>query len=116
MSATFLLMASAIAMGQADQAGCKDHPLFPSRMPDYRLGDCKVEEFGVCEFYVTKGAKIPVEGKFTYLSCNYTGPRANEPSALAVVRNYENAIKKVGGTILQSVPTWWVNGKIVKDG
>ena len=69
------------------------------------------------EFW-TKNArvKVPVEGKFTFITYRFTGARGTEPSGLAVVRNYENAIRKVGGTILESVPTWWVNAKIVKDG
>jgi outer membrane protein OmpA-like peptidoglycan-associated protein len=116
MSALLLLLATGVAAQQPDKKGCNDHPLFPTRMPDYRIGDCKVEAFGVYEFFVTKGPKIPVEGKFTFISYNFTGERANEPSGLAIVRNYENAIRKVGGTILQSDPQRWVNGKIVKDG
>lgn len=116
VSAAFLLMNATIAVGQADRAGCKDHPLFPSRMPGYRIEACKVEDFGVYEFSSMKGAKPPVEGKFTFITYSFTGPDANEPSGLAVVRNYENALKKVGGTILQSDPQRWVNGKIVKDG
>jgi OmpA-OmpF porin, OOP family len=111
-----ILSSAGIAAQQADYKDCQDHPLFPTRMPEYRISDCKVEDFGVYEFFVTKGPKIPVEGKFTFITYSYTGPRANEPSALAIVRNYENAIKKVGGQILQIVPTWWVNAKIVKDG
>jgi outer membrane protein OmpA-like peptidoglycan-associated protein len=125
MKKTFIVLTAAgilglaLASGAAAQVGdykdCKDHPLFPTRMPEYRIADCKIEEFGVYEFYVTKGGpKIPVEGKFTYIAYAFTGEDTKEPSALAVVRNYENAIKKAGGTILQSVPTWWVNGKIVK--
>lgn len=116
MSVLFILVATNAVAQQADSKGCKDHPLFPTRMPEYRLGSCKVEAFGVYEFYATKGPKIPVEGKFTYICYNFTGERANEPSGLAVVRNYENAIQKVGGTILQIDPQRWVNGKIVKDG
>jgi len=116
VSAAFLLMTVASAVGQADMAGCKDHPLFPSRMPGYRIEACKVEDFGVYEFSSMKGAKTPVEGKFTFLTYSFTGKDADEPSGLAVVRNYENALKKVGGTILQSDPQRWVNGKIVKDG
>jgi OOP family OmpA-OmpF porin len=115
LSAVLLFAATGIFALQ-DRAGCADHPLFPTRMPEYRIGSCKVEAFGVYEFFVTKGPKTPVEGKFTYIAYNFTGPRANEPSGLAVVRNYENAIRKAGGTILQSDPQRWVNGKIVKDG
>jgi OOP family OmpA-OmpF porin len=115
MSAMVLLLAPGLA-AQSDAAGCKDHPLFPTRMPDYRIAACKVEDFGVYEFFATKGPKTPVEGKFTFLTYSFTGERASEPSGLAIVRNYENAIRKVGGTILQSDPQRWVNGKIVKDG
>ena len=99
-----------------DAKNCQDHPLFPTRMPDYRISDCKVEEFGIYEFFVAKGPKTPVEGKFTFITYTYTGVRTSEPSAVAVVRNYENAIKKAGGTIVGSVPTWWVNGKITQGG
>lgn len=114
--AMLLVCAMGASAQTADRADCKDHALFPTRMPDYRIASCKVEEFGVYEFYATKGPKTPVEGKFTFLTYVFTGPRPNEPSGLAVVRNYENAIQKVGGTILQKDPQRWVNGKVVKDG
>jgi OOP family OmpA-OmpF porin len=116
MSAAILLGLTGMAAQQPDSKDCRDHPLFPTRMPEYRISDCKIEAFGVYEFFAMKGPKTPVEGKFTFIAYTFTGQKANEPSGLAVVRNYENAIKKAGGTILQSVPTWWVNGKIVKDG
>ena len=115
-SAVVLVLAPGVAAQEPDRAGCNDHPLFPNRMPEYRLAACKIEDFGVYEFFVTKGPKTPVEGKFTFLTYAFTGPKPNEPSAVAVVKNYESAIQKVGGTILGSVPNWWVNGKIVKDG
>jgi len=110
------LLAILPAFAQADKAGCADHPLFPTRMPGYVLSNCKVEEYGVFDFSFTPNVeKLPVEGKFTFII--YSIPdRKGEASALAVVRNYENAIRKVGGTIVKSDPTRRVNGKIVKDG
>jgi outer membrane protein OmpA-like peptidoglycan-associated protein len=116
MSALFLLPATGVAAQQPDKKGCLDHPLFPTRMPGYVLSYCKVEEYGVFDFSFTPNVeKLPVEGKFTFII--YSIPdRKDEPSALAIVRNYENAILKVGGTILKSDPTRRVNGKIVKDG
>jgi OmpA-OmpF porin, OOP family len=114
--AAFLLITAASALGQADMAGCTDHALFPTRMAQYRIEACKVEDFGVYQFSSLKGPKTSVEGKFTFITYSFTGPDASEPSGLAVVRNYENALKKVGGTIVQSDPQRWVNGKIVKDG
>jgi outer membrane protein OmpA-like peptidoglycan-associated protein len=116
MSALLFLLAIGVAAQQPDSKDCKDHPLFPTRMPEYRIETCKVEDFGVYEFFATKGPKTPVEGKFTFITYAFTGQRTSEPSGLAVVRNYENAIQKVGGSILQSVPERWVNGKIVKAG
>jgi outer membrane protein OmpA-like peptidoglycan-associated protein len=116
MSALFLLPATGVAAQQPDSKGCKDHPLFPTRMPGYSISYCKVEEFGMFDFSFTPNVeKLPIEGKFTLIFYDIAN-RQDEPSPLAVVRNYENAILKVGGTILKSDPTRRVNGKIVKDG
>lgn len=111
-----VLFLSTDVLAQGDKAGCKDHPLFPTRMPDYRIESCKVEDYGRYEFWVTKGPKVPVEGRFTFITYEYTGPRGNEPSPLAVIKNYENAITAAGGTILQSNPTWWINAKFEQKG
>lgn len=113
----FLSLSAASLFAQpADNTACKDHSLFPTRMPDYRIENCKTEDFGTYDFFVTKGPKTRVEGKFTFITFAFTGPRNKEPNGLAVVRNYENAIRKVGGTIMQSDANRWVNGKIINDG
>jgi OmpA-OmpF porin, OOP family len=116
MSSLFIMLATGLQAQQKDWGSCKDHPLFPSRMPEYRIENCKIEDFGAYEFYVTKGPKTRVEGRFTFITYAYTGQRTGEPSGLAVIRNYDNAIRKVGGEIIQTVPDRWVNGKITKDG
>jgi OOP family OmpA-OmpF porin len=102
----------------ADKVACTDHALFPTRMPAYELVDCKTEEYGTYAYQTTSNAKAktPVEGKFTVITYSYTGPRGGEPSALAMVRNYEAAIAKVGGSVVYSDPARWVTGKVVKDG
>jgi OmpA-OmpF porin, OOP family len=110
------LCVSFVSAQAQDKPGCKDHPLIPTRMPEYSLTDCKVEEFGVYNFKQQKGKTLAIEGKFTFITYSYTGPKASEPSPVAVLRNYENAIKKVGGTIVETFPNYWVNAKIVKDG
>lgn len=115
VSFLILWQASAFAAQQTDKAGCKDHPLFPTRMQDYVIENCKTEDFGAYDFQTTKGPKNRVEGKFTFITYAFTGQKGTEQSGLSVVRNYENAIQKVGGTIEQSDPERWVNGKIVKD-
>jgi len=114
---TTVLLAVTPAHAQTDKAGCSDHPLFPTRMPGYYIEACKVEEFGRYEFFTVKPPKVPAEGRFTFITYTVID-RKSEPSALAVVKNYENAIRKVGGTNLQTDAnsSWWVNAKIVRDG
>ncbi|MBS1198710.1 MAG: OmpA/MotB domain protein [Proteobacteria bacterium] len=99
----------------ADKRGCSDHPLFPTRMPDYFLADCKMTAFEKFDFFVLKGPKHTETGKFFSLTYNIND-RKNEQSGLAIVRNYENAITKIGGTIVASDPQRWVNGKLMVDG
>ncbi len=117
LSASAALVAVSPSFAQTDKAGCSDHPLFPTRMPGYHIEACKVEEFGRYEFFTPKPPKRSVEGKFTFVTYRITD-RKNEASGLAVVRNYEGALRKVGATNLQTDAnsTWWVNGKILKDG
>lgn len=104
------------ALAQVDYKECKDHPLFPTRMPGYFIRDCKTEEFGRYEFWTDNArVKNPMEGKFTFITYGLIDKK-NEPSAVAIVRNYEAAILKAGGKILYKNPTWWVNGKFTKDG
>lgn len=110
----FLLL-SGSAMASNDKPGCKDHPLFPTRMPDYWLQDCMTNDFDRYEFFTLKGPKHPEEGKFTVITYTLEN-RKNEQSGIAVVRNYENAIKKIGGRIENIDPQRWVNGKVVVDG
>jgi OmpA-OmpF porin, OOP family len=116
VSTVLFISAAAAAQAQTpDKPGCKDHPLLPTRMPGFRIADCKVQDFGVYEFKKTQGRVNPVEGKFTYLNYEFTGQPDAMPSALAVLRNYENAIKKLGGTLQQTVPGYWTNGNIIQD-
>jgi outer membrane protein OmpA-like peptidoglycan-associated protein len=111
------LLVAVPAFAQTDKAGCKDHPLFPTRMPGYSISACKVEEFGRYEFFTLKPPRFPVEGRFTFITYA-VADRKSEPSGLAVVRNYEAALRKVGATDLHTDPngTWWVNAKVVKGG
>jgi len=75
-----------------------------------------MEEFGKYDFWTENAkVKVPVEGKFTFITYRVTDAK-KQPSGVAVVQNYENAILKAGGKILHKVPNWWVNGVITKNG
>jgi len=40
-----LCLAIPATAAQPDKPGCVDHPLFPTRMPEYRLKECFTREF-----------------------------------------------------------------------
>jgi len=86
-------------------------------MPGYSISACKIEEFGRYEFFTLKPPRFPVEGRFTFITYA-VADRKGEPSGLAVVRNYEAALRKVGASDLHTDTngSWWVNARVVKDG
>ena len=98
-----------------DKKGCVDHPVFPTRMPGYNISNCETKDFDAFTFETGKKDKTSVEGRLTKIAYSIED-RSKEPSGLAVVRNYENAIKSVQGTVLFIDKDRFVNGKIVKDG
>jgi outer membrane protein OmpA-like peptidoglycan-associated protein len=98
-----------------DKPGCSDHPLFPTRMPNYQIERCEAKEFDAYTFRVANGKKQSVEGKFTYI-LYAVDDRKNDQSGVAVVRNYENALKKIGGAVQASDPQRWMTGSVVVDG
>lgn len=115
-AALVVLLASGSALAvRPDKAGCADHPLFPTRMPNYYIAACEAKEFTAWPFKLQRGKTRIVEGKYTFITYA-VDDRKDDQSGVAVVRNYENALKKVGGTIADSVPNWWVNGTVVVDG
>jgi OmpA-OmpF porin, OOP family len=93
----FFLMAG-VAFAEKDVEGSKDHPLI-TRMPDYYISNYEVSEFGAFDPTVIGGKEVHWEGK--KYSIDYSrneGGRAI--SMLQIVRNYEAAVKKIGGKIL----------------
>jgi len=116
ITSAFLFIASGLAIAaDANKKGCTDHPLFPTRMPGYSIADCETKDFDTANFETGKREKTKVEGRRTKLTYRIED-RSKEPSGVAVVRNYENAIKSVQGTVLFIDGNRIVNGKIVKDG
>jgi outer membrane protein OmpA-like peptidoglycan-associated protein len=106
---------AATAFAEPDKKGCTDPALFPVRMPDYYISDCKSADFEAYDFYAPKGKKIRQEGKFTFVTYTISKGKA-EPAAVAILRNYENALTKIGGTVAGTLPNNWVNGSVVLDG
>lgn len=115
--AVFVLAIPANAAEQKDLAGCKDLPLFPNRMPGYFIQKCEHQDFGFYEFFTVKPPKKRVEGEVNMVYYRVYDKQP-ERSGLEIVRNYENAMKKIGASIHGKDPnqTWWVNGIATIDG
>lgn len=93
-----LLAVAAPAFAQEDEAGLKDHPLL-ARMPGYFINDGQVLDFGALDLTLPDDTTRHVEGKFTRLQY-ILKDGARNPGAVAVARNYGNALKARGGTVL----------------
>ncbi len=102
----------AAAQGSKDVKGSSDHPMFKNRMPDYYISSYQKQGFGSFEFATQP--QTEVEG--TYYKINYyLDNAANHPGALAIRRNYENAIKAVGGEVVFTKDPYTVM-KVNRDG
>ena len=101
------------ALAQQDKAGSKDHPLF-SRMPGFYIAVYEESDFNAHTFWDENRNQINVEGH--YFQIGYEPQEgANQPSPLQIHRNYENAIRKIGGTVLFSNDEYSFM-RLVKDG
>ena len=77
----------------------KDHPLF-TRMPGSWIRGCTQKEFDLYTFNIGKGKTVQVEGKFWKITYYPQATATSKPSELQILRNFENAVRKLGGTAL----------------
>lgn len=93
------------ALQDAPECKGKDHPLF-SRMPHFFLShhtSCQENQFGDYRFHVNEKEQVAVEGKQYLFTYNFDRDSGRPlPSALQLVRNYTNAIERIGGKVLAS--------------
>jgi OmpA-OmpF porin, OOP family len=95
----FVACIGATASYAQDVPNSSDHPLFPNRMPGYSISVYQQQAFSSYSFR-TKPPQV-VEGKYTRIHYYLKDPQQN-PGGLAIRRNYENAIKSVGGEVVYS--------------
>ncbi|MGQ9777955.1 MAG: OmpA family protein, partial [Thermodesulfobacteriota bacterium] len=101
------------AFAQEDVRGSKDHPMF-TRMDNFYIIHYQEEKFAEADFRDEKGKEIKVEGKF-YKIDYHIKKGVTPPSGLQVLRNHENAIKKIGGVkVFQKSDDIWL--KLDKGG
>lgn len=96
---TAFLACPLLLFGQADVRGSSDHPLFPNRMPGYRISHYQQQAFSSYRFR-TRPVTV-IEGKYTRIHY-YLNNTSEHPGELGIRRNYENAIKAVGGEVVHT--------------
>ncbi len=113
-----LLLSSTISLAQ-DAEGCKEHPMFPNRMANFILSECK-SNFDAVDFNLAAGGTtmISKEGTTTTIRYDFNAESGQQkPSVLQIFRNYEAAAKKIGGTtVFLSVGEINAVFKILKNG
>lgn len=108
-----LLIAGIALAKEPDSEGAKDPPLF-NRLPGYYIQRYEERDFDTHNFLV-KGKETSVEGHL-YSILYSKQPEGKEASRIQILRNYENAVTKIGGTVLTSNSDGSSYMKLVKDG
>lgn len=95
----FLLVCPGLSIAaDPDLKGSKDHPLI-SRMPNFHITEYKEAEFDAYQFFDQDKKRIRIEGHL--YSIRYTLDKgATEPGELKIRRNYQDALKKIGGQVI----------------
>jgi len=99
MLVMFGVLSASPALAQGDVKGSSDHPLFPNRMPGHRISVYQHQEFASYSFRTRPAT--PIEGRYTRIHYYLENVNQN-PGGLAIRRNYEDAIKAIGGTVVYS--------------
>jgi OmpA-OmpF porin, OOP family len=102
---------------QEDAAGSKDPALF-TRMPGYHIYRYDDLQFDKYEFRISNEKTQVVEGHHLFILYDLNND-VQVPSPLQTVRNYSNAIKKVGGQLIYEFEDGGMQNvilKLVKNG
>ena len=90
------LMLGFTLFAQEDAESCKDHPMF-NRMPNTYIIECS-KNFNEMEIQTASQTFVSKEGMKTFINYAYdTEKPGTPPSFFQIVKNYENAVIKLGG-------------------
>lgn len=103
-------------IAQQDAEGSKDPALF-TRMPGYHIYRCDDLQFDKYEFKISDSKTQTVEGHSLFIMYDLND-NVQAPSPLQTVRNYTNAVKKIGGQVVYEWDDAGPNAvlKVVKNG
>lgn len=113
------LFAANLYAVQKDDPKCQDHPMF-TRMPGYWIHGCDHKQFDGVDFKIADKGKVTqtihVEGELWMVRYYPQADMKSKPSELQIFRNFENAIRKQGGTLIGTTDRKRQVYKLVKDG
>ena len=113
-----LLSANVYAL-QKDDPKCQDHPLF-TRMPNYWIHGCDHKQFDGADFKMVEKGKVKetihVEGELWVVRYYPQSDLKDKPSELQIFRNFENAVRQQGGTLIGTTDRKRQVYKLTKDG
>jgi outer membrane protein OmpA-like peptidoglycan-associated protein len=90
------MLLSLAVHAQNDAEGCKDHPMF-NRMPNTYINEC-THNFNEMDIQTGDDKRVKKEGTKTYINYTYDNDKpGTPPSFFQIVKNYENAVGKLGG-------------------
>jgi OmpA-OmpF porin, OOP family len=115
---SFLLFAFVTTSGlfSQDAEGSKDPTLF-TRMPNYFIDNYEDIEFNKFDFIVGANKMQAIEGH--YLKISYSPKEGTqEASGLQIIKNYSNAVRSIGGTVVYENTTGYGEAtlKVIKNG
>ena len=105
LAVMFAALSCGSSVWAADEQGCKDHPLF-TRMANFEIYRCATMDFDAVGFpkpelkeWNNPEDYTDIEGK-VYAASYTLKEGAASVSDLQIIRNFQNAVQKSGGTIL----------------
>ncbi|MEK6783689.1 MAG: OmpA family protein [Bacteroidota bacterium] len=100
----FILIALPLtSFGQKDNPDCanKSYSFF-TRMEGYYISECEESEFNEHSFWIKSGSeKVVKQGRFKKIWFNKDAASMRKISGLQILTNHANAIKKIGGQVLE---------------
>ncbi|HSN50481.1 MAG TPA: OmpA family protein, partial [Bacteroidales bacterium] len=111
---SFLVILAGIAplTAQDDSEGCKDPALF-TRLPNFHIYRCEDLQFDKFDFRLSSDKTISIEGHHILIHY-YLNENAQAPGGIQIIRNYTNAIKKIGGQIVYEFEDGGIEYSIMK--
>jgi len=108
-----VLIMAGITYANKDRKGSRDHPLI-SRMPGFWIASYKDIEYDSHTFRDSADNKINIEGHKYFIEYRLK-KGGKEPGRLKILKNYENALKKIDAEILKRTKKDFYC-KVIKEG